>query len=71
MHAYSVIGWDFQCDQVKIRNPWGVVPNNKSVRDLFRFSTGQRLEDDNTEGIFTLPLPSFYKKFQALCIESA
>lgn len=69
MHAYSVIGWDAQRDEVKIRNPWGVVPKNAGVLDLFRFSPGQLLEDDNSEGVFTMALSSFYKKFQALCVE--
>ena len=70
MHAYSIIGWNAQRDEVLVRNPWGIVPLNASHMDLFRFEFGTKLQDDGTEGIFKLPLVSFYNKFEALCIES-
>ncbi len=70
MHAYSVIGWDVQKDEVVLRNPWGVVPLNATHMDLFQFQPGKRLDDDGSQGIFKLALISFYRKFEALCIET-
>jgi hypothetical protein len=70
-HAYSIIGWDAQNDLIKIRNPWGIVPLNTSQTALLGFSAGKELKDDGSNGIFTLPLISFYKKFEGLCIEAA
>jgi Calpain family cysteine protease len=69
MHAYSIVKWDSQRDEVTLRNPWGVVPLNASPSDLFRLEAGKEVIDDQSEGILKLSLASFYKKFEAICIE--
>jgi hypothetical protein len=69
MHAYSIVKWDSQRDEVTLRNPWGVVPLNATSSDLFRFETGKPVVDDQSEGILKLSLGNFYKKFEAICIE--
>jgi hypothetical protein len=69
LHAYSIVNWDAQRDEVTLRNPWGVVPLNATSTELFRFETGKQIIDDKSEGILKLSLASFYKKFEAICIE--
>jgi hypothetical protein len=70
LHAYSIVNWNAQRDEVTLRNPWGVVPLNATSTELFRFETGKQVIDDNSEGILKLSLASFYKKFEAICIET-
>jgi hypothetical protein len=70
MHAYSVVAFDEKSDTVTIRNPWGIVSTQGTQTELYPIGVGRPIVDDGTEGVFKLPLTSFAKKFEALCLES-
>jgi Ca2+-binding EF-hand superfamily protein len=70
MHAYSVIGFNEKNDIVSIRNPWGIVSTQGTQTELYPIGGGKPIVDDGSEGVFKLPLASFAKKFEGLCIES-
>ena len=70
MHAYSVIAFDATQNIVTLRNPWGIVSKQGTQTELYPINGGTPLVDDGTQGVFTLPLASFAKKFEGLCVES-
>lgn len=64
-HAYSLIGWKPETNEVVLRNPWGTIYKSPKS-DL----VGDRPEsDDSTNGIFTLNLESFLSAFQVIYFE--
>jgi Ca2+-binding EF-hand superfamily protein len=71
-HAYSIIGWDKNKDEVEVRNPWGIIPRDRSTRaDIMFLQAGRRIDDEGTNGIFRLPLSKFYNGFDCIYIENA
>jgi Ca2+-binding EF-hand superfamily protein len=71
-HAYSIIGWDRNTDEVEVRNPWGIIPRDRSTRaDIMFLQTGRRIVDEGTNGIFRLPMTKFYNSFDCIYIENA
>ena len=71
-HAYSIIGWDKNKDELEVRNPWGIIPRDRSTRaDIMFLQPGRRIVDEGTNGIFRLPLTKFYSGFDCIYIENA
>ena len=64
-HAYSVIGWKPESNEVVLRNPWGTI-----YRTPASDVVGATPEpDDSTNGIFTLNLEHFLSAFQVIYFE--
>lgn len=59
-HAYTVIGYNPQTDQITVRNPWG--------RSEYNEPDGKP-RDGKDDGVFTLTLDEFYATFTNICYQ--
>ncbi len=71
-HAYSIIGWNREKNEVRLRNPWGIIPRDRSTRaDIMFLQPGRKIVDEGTNGIFSLPLSKFFDAFDCIYVENA